>query len=263
MMATDHATELVAEMSDDEFGKMLSGGASASKKPDPLPCTDLGNAQRLVSHHGHDFFYVPTFRKFFAWDGRRWQADDTGEVVRRAKDTVISILEEAKSVEDDGKRKGLVNWQLRSESEPRISAMLKLVTTELSIPVLPDKLDVDPWLLTVPNGTIDLRHGRLRSHSRADRITKIAPVTFEQGAKSPLWEAYLERVLDGNRELIWFVQKAVGYALTGRTDEQVAFFLYGTGANGKTTLLETVRALLGDYAMQAAFSTFLDQRQCT
>jgi putative DNA primase/helicase len=108
-----------------------------------------------------------------------------------------------------------------------------------------------------------LHKATLRKHRREDLITKLAPVDYVPQAQCPEWEKFLDRIMAGNRALIAFLQRAVGYALTGDTREQVLFVLYGTGANGKTTFLETVRAMLGDYAMHTNFSAFLQSEHST
>ena len=128
------------------------------------------------------------------------------------------------------------------------------------IPVLPEQLDTDRWLLNVLNGTIDLRTGDLREHRRENLITKLAPVIYDPEAACPVWLAFLNRIMCNNDVVIDFLQRAIGYALTGDTREQCLFLLYGTGANGKSTFIETLRAMLGDYACQTDFTTFLVSR---
>jgi putative DNA primase/helicase len=138
--------------------------------------------------------------------------------------------------------------------------MIALAKSEPGIPVTPQQLDADPWVLNLSNGTLDLHTGQLREHRREDLLTKLAPIAYDPEAQCPLWEAFLTRIFAGDGELIRFVQKALGYSLTGATQEQCFFILYGTGANGKTTLLQTVSALLKDYARQTATETLLVQR---
>ncbi len=128
--------------------------------------------------------------------------------------------------------------------------MIALARSEPGIPILPAQLDTDPWLLNVSNGTLDLRTGELRPHRREDLITKLAPVEYHADAPCQLWLDFLARIMAGNVDLIRFLQRAIGYALTGDVSEQVLFFLHGTGANGKSTLLNVVIDLLGDYAAQ-------------
>jgi putative DNA primase/helicase len=113
-------------------------------------------------------------------------------------------------------------------------------------------MDRDPWLLNCLNGTIDLRTGKLRPHRREDQITALAPVEFRPHAPCPGWITFLDRIFDHNAELIGFVNRLLGIALTGDITEQVLPILYGNGANGKTTLLTAMLEILGDdYAMMA------------
>src|SRR5262249_27264471 len=102
--------------------------------------------------------------------------------------------------------------------------------------------------------------GALRPHERGDRLTKLAPVAYDPDATCPQWEAFLARVMDGDADLVAFLQRAVGYSLTGDTSEHAMFLLYGTGRNGKSTFLETVRALLGDYAKRIQTETLTATR---
>ncbi|MCH7577241.1 MAG: hypothetical protein IH822_05550 [Chloroflexi bacterium] len=230
-------------------------GAGKSQTPDSqfdIRETDLGNALRLVHHHGEDLRYCYPSSKWYVWSGTRWARDDTGEVHRRAKDAVRTIYAEAGDADDPERRTKLAAHAMRSEAEARIAAMVVLARSETGIPVMPQELDADPWLLNVQNGTIDLKTGELREHKRGHLITKLAPVTYGLKAACPRWLSFLDRIMDGNGALIDYIQKAIGYTLTGDVSEQVLFFQHGTGANGKSTLSETVLALLGDYGKQAA-----------
>jgi putative DNA primase/helicase len=138
--------------------------------------------------------------------------------------------------------------------------MVNLAKSEPDIPVRISQLDADPWLLNCRNGTLDLRTGKLLPHHPENLCTKTIPVAFDPDAKCPLWISFLRRVMAGNPDLIKFLQRSIGYALTGSTGEQVMFFLYGLGANGKSTFIETCRNLLGDYAQQSDFDTFVTKK---
>jgi len=221
--------------------------------------TDLGNARRLVERHGRNLRYCFAWGKWLAWRGSRWVPDQDGEVARLAKETVESIFVEAIKLTDP-ERKQLLAHAFRSESESRIRAMIELAKTEAGISVTPDQLDSDPWLLNCLNGTIDLRTGELHDHRRENLCTKLVPVGFDPEAQCPIWDSFLERILGQNLELIKFLRRAVGYSLTGLTTEQILVFLYGTGANGKTTFIETMRHLFADYSQQADFTTLLEKK---
>jgi putative DNA primase/helicase len=223
--------------------------------------TELGNARRLVRLFGHRIGYVHPWRRWLVYDGIRWAPDETGELERLAKETVLSIYREALAAESDTERSELAKWAARCESHAQLRAMIDLAASEPGIPAVPDELDADPWVLNVENGTLDLRRGLLRAHEPADLITKFAPVAWDPAAPAPAWAGFLERILPGDPALFGFLQRAIGYSLTGNTGEQTLFFLHGRGSNGKSTLLETLRALLGDYGMQADAGTFLDRRR--
>lgn len=213
--------------------------------------TDAGNARRLVALHGDRFRYCGPHGRFYVFDDQRWTPDDTGQVERYAKDTAIQILQAAGAVEDSAERQLLAKWAISTESESRLRAMMNLSRSEPEIPVLPDELDRDPYLLNVQNGTLDLRTWELREHDPADLITKMAGTHFDPNARAPRFEAFLREVLDGDPELIRFVQRLVGYSLTGSTKEQMLAFLYGLGQNGKSTLLDVILEVMGDYGIQA------------
>jgi len=213
--------------------------------------TDLGNSERLVARHGHDLHYCFDFGKWLGWDGVRWAIDRDGAAMDKAKLTARAMLAEAATLGDKEDSRKLAAWSFRSQARERLSAMLFLAQSD--VPVRPEHLDTHPWLLNVQNGTLDLRTGTLRPADRADLMTKAAPVAHDPTATCPEWLAFLNRIFDGNQELIRYVQKAAGYSLTGDDREQAFFVCYGTGRNGKSTLLETLAAVLGDdYAQQAA-----------
>ncbi len=222
--------------------------------------TELGNAKRLVARFGIHIRYVPTGKKWLVWDGRRWAFDPTGEVHRYAKKTIKLIYAEAANAAPEELRKALADHANRSEAAARIRAMIELASTEPGIPVLPDQLDTDPWALTVLNGTLDLRTGKLLPHRREDLITKLAPVEYDSTAQCPMFMSFLAQITGGDEELQQFLQRAIGYGLTGDTSEQVMFTAYGTGANGKSTLLNIIQDLLGDYALQTPTDTFVRKR---
>jgi putative DNA primase/helicase len=149
-------------------------------------------------------------------------------------------------------------WAVKSEDARRVRSMIDLARCQLAI--TPDRLNRDPWLLNCANGTLDLRTGELREHRREDYITQLCPTPYDPAAGCPTWERFLGSVFPaaevtgqaGNPELIRFVQRLLGYGLTGDVREQVLPFFWGDGANGKSTLLNAVREALGaDYCGKA------------
>lgn len=223
--------------------------------------TDLGNARRLVRRHRQDLRYCHPWEKWMIWDGLRWVKDASGEIGRRAKDTIAAMYAEASELSDDRERQELAKHTMRSESDSRLRAMVHQAKDEPGIPVMPEDFDPDPWLLNVQNGILNLRTTDLRPHAREALLTKIVPVAYAPQAQCPRWTEFLDTVMKGNQALISYLQRVVGYTLAGDTREQCLFLLYGTGANGKSTFLEALKALLGDYASTADFSTFLHSDQ--
>ena len=136
-----------------------------------------------------------------------------------------------------------------------------ITLAQSAIPILPAELDTDPWLFNCQNGTLGLMNtGELRPHQREDFITNTCLVDYGPSAEAPTWKAFLNRIMAGNQNLIAFLQRAAGMSLTGITSERVMFILYGTGANGKTTFLEALRGVLGDYALRTPTETLLAKR---
>jgi len=228
-----------------------------------LRFSDLGNASLLVQAFGDDLRYVPQWRSWHAWDGKRWPRDEGGAVYRRAADAVRLIYDGAARCDDHDRRAALAKWALACENRGRLENMVALAQHDPAIITRPETFDADPWLLNVENGTLDLRTGKLREHRRADLISKLAAVRFDPEAKAPTFMAFLRRVFDGNQRLIGYVQKLCGYCLTGSTKEQVVSVWHGAGANGKSTAQNIVLRLLGEYGATTPSETLMVHRGTT
>jgi P4 family phage/plasmid primase-like protien len=229
--------------------KELAENGLRATGPGAYHLTDMGNSERFSTQHGDDARFVYSWRSWLTWTGQRWQQDEGGATVRMAKETVRSIYSEAADAEDSDKRKAISNHAKSSESRSRIEAMIALAQSEM--PIMPAALDGDQWLLNVSNGTVDLKTGSVREHDRDDLITKLAQVEYDPTAKAPIWEVFLEQILpdEAVRE---FVRRLAGYSLTGSTREHVLPILYGSGANGKSTFVNTLMKGMGGYAQQTA-----------
>lgn len=222
-------------------------------------CSDLGNARRLVALCGDDLRFVLEWG-WLIWDSRRWEIDQTGEIERRAKAMVLGIYQEAANAPEH-LRPMLAKHAIASQSAAKIAASIKLAESEASIRLVAGSFDAHDWLLTCQNGTLDLRTGKLRTPDRTDLLTRAITTAYDPRAQCPQFLAFLDRIFAGNAEMIGYMQRVIGYALTGSTGAQCMFVLYGSGANGKSVLLNVLRALLGDYARNAAPETFLLQKQ--
>ncbi|MHB1539277.1 MAG: DNA primase family protein [Solirubrobacteraceae bacterium] len=222
--------------------------------------TDMGNGQRFAAEHAGRLHHIRERRMWIGWNGRVWQRDSTGDADRAAKRTARALLARAADIENDKDRESAAKWALASQSEPRLRAMLALAATEPQIALGAEQTDADPFLISFANGTVDLRNGNLRAHDPSDLITLASSAVYEPDATCPRWEQFLQEVFDGDEELIAFLQRFIGYCLTGDTREHVLAVFHGAGRNGKSTLLKVMQHLLGDHAMTASLETFLRTR---
>ncbi len=217
--------------------------------------SDLGNAERFLTRHGQNVLFCQKWNKWLVWDGCRWALDEMGQIRRMAQETARSIQHEVDVERDRVKRAALANWAIRSESTHAISALI--AEAQPLCVVSPSELDQHPWLLNCRNGTLDLRTGTLRDHAREDRLTKLCPHPYDPHTSSPLWESTLELFFhredpDDTRDMLNFVQRALGLSLADVVLEQKLLVAYGSGTNGKSTILEAAKSALGpDYAQGA------------
>jgi putative DNA primase/helicase len=195
------------------------------------------------------------------WDGRHWKLDDDGSIYRLAAELVDVIAERAGVIPELEERKKVLTFAITLRKRRGLENVIELAKVLDGIAIgNPDRFDADQWLLNVENGTIDLRTGELRPHSRDDLITKLVPIEYRPEATCKRWERFLDEIFGGDVETVDFVQRATGYSLTGCTREHAFLVLYGTGANGKSSLLSLIGRLLGDYGLSASPETFVDRQ---
>lgn len=218
-----------------------------------------------------DARYVSAWGKWLFWSDSRWQVDDrlmhmtaTRDFLRAKANALIEWGEKKARLEknpDDGEKieKWARNQATVLKQGGTVASVENMARSNADLVATADQFDSDPMLLGTPGGTVDLRTGELLEAERGHWITKHCSVTpAEPGARAERWEGFLLRVFDGDQELIDFLQRAAGYALTGRTTEHKLLFLYGTGRNGKSVFLNTLFEIMGDYAKRAPAQTFLD-----
>jgi putative DNA primase/helicase len=224
------------------------------------PENDSDRAVRFAERFGADLRYVSCWKSWLQWDGTRWVRDADGAVMRKAQEMSHLLLDEAAQIGNFNERKRAANLALKAGDVQKLKAMIELAGAQPGIAADPEMFDSVPYLLGVRNGVVDLRTGEFRQARKEDYLTMQAGTEYNAEATCPQWEAFLRDIFNGDDSLISFVQCAVGYSLTGFTYEQVLFFLYGTGRNGKSTKTETLQALLGDYAQHAPAALFVSNR---
>lgn len=220
------------------------GSYAPESKPDKpsFPLTDLGNAERLVSLHGRNIRYCHITKEWHIWNGKVWQPDNKAEIRKLAQQHVKQIVHE----EVDREKLGL--RQIASlQSHTRLNGMIEEVKPLISI--FPSDFDRYPMLINCENGIIDISTRELLPHDPYKLLSKKMPVVYDPDAKPDLWLKFLNDIMLGDEELIAFLQRLVGYSLTGDISEQCFIILYGSGENGKSTFLNTIMTMMGGYAL--------------
>jgi len=224
--------------------------------------TDAGNAQRLALRYGDSLRYVHQWDEWLEWDGARWKADEKERVTQLAVKAAQAMLRDATAEVDSARRERLAKWALRSESASSISAALRLARSTPPLPVTARDLDTHPFLLGVRNGVVDLKTGEILDARPEWLMTKQVPIEFDPGARAPLFERFMDETMCGRADLVAYLQRCVGYFLTGDTREQCFWIWHGTGANGKSTLFNTLLALFGDeYSRKTQMETWVEQKR--
>jgi P4 family phage/plasmid primase-like protien len=212
--------------------------------------TDTGNGERFAAEHGGDVRWVKRWNAHMVWTGRKWEQDFREDVTKRAQRTAKGIHRDAANPElDVDAQRRITKHAVSSQSALRIRAMIDLAKPHMI--ATHDEFDADPWLLNCQNGIVDLRTGALREHDREALITKATPVEYDPEAEAPVFHAFLEKIVP-QPEVRAFLRRAFGMALAGEIRDNVLIILYGTGSNGKSTLMDAVMEAFGDYAISSA-----------
>jgi putative DNA primase/helicase len=212
----------------------------------PPRCSEESLALRFSRRHAAELRYVAALGRWYRWDGKLWREDDTLAVF----DLVRTICRRASAECGEGEKATAT----RLAGGATVAAVERLARADRQHAATIDQWDCDQFLLNTPAGTVDLRTGEIHAHQPRQYLTKITAAG--PGSECPLWLKFLERITNHSPELQSFLQRIVGYCLTGSTREHAIFFLYGTGANGKSVFLSTIGGMLRDYAKTAPVSSF-------
>ena len=254
-------TRCVPPLSGHEVSTIAKSIASyAASNPDNIleTLTDTGNAERFHQRFKDLVRFVPEWKTWLIWDGGCWVKDRSKQIVEMAKSIARDIYLEGSNIADQSVRNKINQHSGKSQQEPRLLAMMSLAESISGLIAHASSLDLKPHLLCVQNGVIDLNTGKLGQANPHDLITQRSPIVFDAKAKCPEFLAFVKRIMGREKDLIDYLQRAFGYVLTGYTTEQCLFFLYGSGANGKSTLLNVLAELLGtDYSKQTPSETLM------
>ena len=211
-----------------------------------VPFSEDDLAYRFSTEHAADLRYCDEWRCWLHWDESRWAKISTARVFGLVRETCRRAA-------------ALCNQPSRKiASGATVAAVERLARSDPRHLTSPDQFDVDAFALNTPGGVVDLRSGETRPNRPDDLMTKVTAVA--PGGHCPLWLDFLGRVTGGDGELESFLQRVAGYALTGSTREHALFFLYGTGANGKSVTIDTLARIGGDYTRAAPVEMFMASR---
>ncbi|UBR30211.1 phage/plasmid primase, P4 family [Bacillus sp. SD-4] len=212
--------------------------------------TEMGNAERIAYEYGHVIKYINDIG-WFIWDGKRWKVDTKKEIER----ITAKVLRSLSKSEDEAEAKWSRMCERRNIRMNSIKDLMPLVPGERG------DFDRHKFLFNVENGVVDLKTGKLLQHDRELGLTKITNITFDENAKCPEWLKFLDQIFLGDQALVEYMQRLIGYSLTGDISEQIMMFLVGGGSNGKSTFINTIKDLMGDYGKQAKSDTFIKKKE--
>lgn len=216
---------------------------------------DTGNAQRLTDLYGERLRYCYQNKLWYYWTGKVWAADNTGTIDRIADDSLQAMEKEAMIyVEDPDALKKFQKHIHSSRSSKAKTAMKK--EFQHKVPITQDQFNRDWYYFNTQDGMIDLRTCSMVPHDKDRYINRISGTGISTD-DCPVWKNFLDTILGNDRELVRFVQKALGYSLSGTNAEQCFFFLLGSGSNGKSTMMDIIRKVFGEYAANAQAETIM------
>lgn len=212
--------------------------------------TELGNAERIAHEYGHVIKYVSDMG-WLIWDGKRWRIDTKKEIERITNKVLRGLYKS----DDEMETKWARMCERRNIRMNSIKDLMPLVPGER------EEFDKFKYLFNVTNGIVNLKTGKLQAHDRNLNLTKITNVEFDKKAKCPEWLSFLDQIFLGDKELIEYMQRLIGYSLTGEITEQIMVFLIGGGSNGKSTFINIIKDLMGEYGKQAKSDTFIKKKE--
>ncbi|RIL22687.1 DNA primase [Staphylococcus gallinarum] len=243
--------EFIPETSDTDFQIYIMDEAiKPAKKDKRYSYDDTGNAERLKDLFGENIRYNYTSKSWMYYDGKRWKNDDTGRMKILTDKVVDNMKNEKLFVADGIDKEDMEKYRYRhwKDSRNHNKKVNMMKECEHLLPVRNETFDNDFNLFNVQNGYINLKEGQINEHERENYFTKISNVEYTDKADCPKWDEFLDDIFLGNQELVKFIQRAVGYSLSGYTSEQVLFVLYGNGRNGKSVFLDILNEIFGNYA---------------
>ncbi|WP_177565178.1 phage/plasmid primase, P4 family [uncultured Phascolarctobacterium sp.] len=249
MGVSDTFTPIVRLSPQEDFAEQQTQDLRAIKpfSNSKYPCTDIGNSNLFADYFKSIARYVPERKQWFVYDGKAWQGDIGNlKVMNQCKKLANKLMHYALSIKEEDTRKLYIDYAKKWQTRRTREIILRDAQDIHPLPM--SEFDKDIYLLNCQNGTLNLQDGSFYPHNPSDYITKIAGVRYDPNAKCKRWEQFIDEVMSGDKEKAEFLQKSLGYALTGDTRYETMFILFGaTTRNGKGTSMETFLRICGDY----------------
>lgn len=234
---------------------------NTAKKKKTYDQTDTGNAERFYEKFGKNLKYSFNRKKWYYWDGAVWVIDELGVVKKMADEVCNEVKNEALQILDPKMQEKALKWARRSASSAGKEAMIKECQHLYDIPAAPGDFDAHIDLLNCKNGIVNLQTGELMPHDREKMMSKIINCDYDVDHKTPeKWLQFLDDVTAGDKDIQEYIQRCIGYSLTGSGREQCTYFLYGMGNNGKSTFLDTIADIMGEYARNMSVETIMQNK---
>jgi putative DNA primase/helicase len=216
------------------------------------PLDEVGNASRLIDIYGDVIKYPNSnddynVKKWLIYNGKGWRSNTDGSIERLALATINSIVKEGCEVHS---KTELANHIKRSRKANHVMSMLLVASWDEAVRIKSNSADDNPMLIGTLNGVVNLETGEIIQNSQEYLITKRVNASFDEGAECPNWDRFLNRITGEDQEMIEYLNLLTSYFLTGKTNEHALFIIHGPGANGKTTWVECIQAIMGEYASQ-------------
>lgn len=218
------------------------------------PLTEFGNAERMLDRYGAGLMYVPEFATWYAWNGIYWRKAADVEIEHYAKETIRGLVNE---MDDHPEPAEFFQFCALSQQAKMVRNMVSLAASDPRVLVPASALDANPHLIGVQNGVVDLRTLTLMPPDPSYHITRVCGCAYDPTARAPLWEQTMLDVFNGQSDMVEFFQRLVGYAACGQPSEDILVIPFGNGANGKSTVLGTIRRVFGQYAKAADAGSFV------
>lgn len=213
--------------------------------------SDVGNAERMIAAYGKIIRYHPGWKNgWLIWSGKHWEVDHECKIEALARKVIKKLQNQGNMMpgtpENEKVKDSIYKFVLKSESDNRLRAMVNQAKSHPSIVI--KTMDQNPYLINFSNGTLNLKSGKMQNHRRMDYISKLVNIKYDPAAKCPSWIEFINKIFLNNKELIEYIQKSIGYSMTGDASLQCFYILHGQGSNGKGTFMKTIQTILGDYS---------------